>query len=53
MQSINDDLNMPEAMAVMWDMLKDEKFNCSGESDSIDFDKIFGLKLDEPVQKMN
>lgn len=50
--SINDDLNMPEAMAVMWDMLKDEKLTSDEKAKlALDFDKIFGLKLDEPVQE--
>ncbi|HMQ68654.1 MAG TPA: cysteine--tRNA ligase [Ignavibacteria bacterium] len=52
LQSINDDLNMPEAMAVMWDMLKDEKLTSAEKAVlALDFDKIFGLKLDEPVQE--
>ena len=52
LNSINDDLNMPEAMAVMWDMLKEENLNSSDKAElALDFDKIFGLKLDEPVQE--
>lgn len=52
LNSINDDLNMPEAMAVMWDMFKEENLNSSDKAElALDFDKIFGLKLDEPVQE--
>ncbi|MBL8006016.1 MAG: cysteine--tRNA ligase [Ignavibacteria bacterium] len=50
---INDDLNMPEAVAVMWDMLKDE--NLSSKQKLIlvsDFDRIFGLGLDKTEEKM-
>lgn len=45
---INDDLNMPEAMAVLWDMLKAEDLD-SGEKLYLayDFDRIFGLDLDK------
>lgn len=45
---INDDLNMPEAMAVLWDMLKDENLN-SGQKLNLayDFDRIFGLELEK------
>lgn len=43
---INDDLNMPEAMAVLWDMLKADDLD-SGEKLylAFDFDRIFGLDL--------
>lgn len=50
---INDDLNMPEAVALMWDMLKDE--NLSSKQKLIlvsDFDRIFGLGLDKTEEKM-
>ncbi|MEO6693807.1 MAG: cysteine--tRNA ligase [Ignavibacteria bacterium] len=47
-ESVNDDLNMPEAMAVLWDMLKDD--NLSSEQKlytAYKFDKIFGLGLEK------
>ena len=43
---IQDDLNMPKALALMWQMLKDKKI--SGKEKYkllLDFDKIFGLDL--------
>ena len=44
---INDDLNMPEAMAVMWDMLRDGKLSSAEKLNlAYDFDRIFGLELD-------
>ena len=44
---INDDLNMPEAMAVMWDMLRDGKLSSAEKLNlAFDFDRIFGLELD-------
>ena len=43
---INDDLNMPEAMAVMWDMLRDGKLSSTEKLNlTYDFDRIFGLEL--------
>lgn len=52
LEKINDDLNMPETMAVMWDMLKDDKLS-SGEKLEIalDFDKVLGLELDKDEQE--
>ena len=29
LEKINDDLNMPETMSVLWDMLKDDDLNSS------------------------
>ena len=44
---INDDLNMPEAMAVLWDMLRDGKLSSAEKLNlAYDFDRIFGLELD-------
>lgn len=43
---INDDLNMPEAMSVLWDMIKDDRLSSNEKLNlTYDFDKIFGLKL--------
>jgi cysteinyl-tRNA synthetase len=43
---INDDLNVTGAMAVLWDMLKDEKLNSAEKLYlAYDFDKIFALDL--------
>jgi len=43
---INDDLNIPSALALTWDMLKDKEISDSEKYDLlIDFDKVFGLKL--------
>lgn len=46
--AINDDLNMPQALAVVWNLLKDEKVEDSEKYDAIiNFDRVFGLKLGE------
>jgi len=43
---INDDLNIPSALAMTWDMLKDKDLPDSDKHDLLlDFDKVFGLKL--------
>ncbi len=48
LEKINDDLNMPEAMSVLWDMLKDDDLNSSDKLALINqFDEIFGLGLDK------
>jgi len=45
---INDDLNMPKAVALLWDIIKSKKINAKTKySLIIDFDKIFGLNLNK------
>jgi len=43
-KAINDDLNMPEALAVLWELLRDKK--AKGKLETIkEMDMVFGLKL--------
>ena len=50
LEKINDDLNMPEAMSVLWEMLKDGDLSSNEKINlAYDFDMIFGLGL-ESVQ---
>ena len=43
---INNDLEMPSALALLWDAIKSEKLNPKTKCDLIiDFDKVFGLNL--------
>jgi len=45
---INDDLNIPKALAVMWQLIKNKKVSDAEKYQLlINFDKIFGLKLDK------
>lgn len=45
-EAINDDLNMPKALAVLWELLRDEK--AEGKYQTIQkLDQVFGLKLFE------
>ena len=47
-EAINDDLNMPKALALVWILLKDEVLADSDKYHLIlEFDKIFGLDLDK------
>jgi len=43
--AINDDLNMPQAMAILNEMLKSDISNQDKFATILDFDKIFGLKI--------
>ncbi len=46
--AINDDLNMPQALAVIWDMLKDETVNNKEKYKTlVEFDRVLGLQLNE------
>ncbi len=47
-QVINDDLNMPEAVALLWRALKDQRIDMTMV---IEFDKVFGLQLHTPAQE--
>ncbi|MFH0857677.1 MAG: cysteine--tRNA ligase [Candidatus Magasanikbacteria bacterium] len=44
-EAINDDLNTPEALAILWTGLKEKTIDLDM---AIDFDKILGLNLHEP-----
>ena len=46
--SINDDLNMPQAIATVWQIVKDEELS-NGDKKSLilDFDRVLGLDLEK------
>jgi len=45
---LNDDFNSPRALSFFWDILRDEKLNNSEKYKlALEFDRVFGLKLDE------
>lgn len=48
-EKINDDLNMPEALAVLWEMLKNSISEASKLATAVKMDEMLGLKLDERV----
>jgi cysteinyl-tRNA synthetase len=51
-EQINDDLNMPRALAVTWDLVKSDLPNAVKKATLLHFDNVFGLKLAEwkPVE---
>jgi len=52
LEAIEDDLNTPQALAVMWDMVNDDSQSAAAKAGTLlGFDKIFGLKLDEYIGK--
>jgi cysteinyl-tRNA synthetase len=56
---INDDLNVPSALAMTWDVLKDKELSDYEKHELlIEFDKVFGLKIssiktDENISNSN
>lgn len=49
--SINNDLNMPEALAVMWELVKTEKYPTSARAQSLlKMDEVLGLNLAQSVK---
>lgn len=54
---INDDLDLPQAVALAWELIKDPSFSPADKRATLlDFDRVFGLKLasaprvaDEPI----
>ncbi len=45
--ALEDDFNVPQALAVSWDMLKSDITNEDKKATILDFDQVLGLKLDE------
>ena len=46
-QAINDDLNMPAAMGVVWEVVRKEKKSPKLANLLLKFDQVLGLKIDE------
>ncbi|OHA23959.1 MAG: cysteine--tRNA ligase [Candidatus Taylorbacteria bacterium RIFCSPLOWO2_01_FULL_44_26] len=43
---INDDLDLPQALALAWELIKDGSYSAADKKASLlDFDRVFGLKL--------
>lgn len=50
--AINDDLNVPEALGVLWEMVRDrEAISKEGYDLILEMDRIFGLSLHEELKK--
>ena len=50
-KAINDDMNMPLAMSFVWEAIRYPKKSAEIAKLLLKFDKVLGLKIDEPVQK--
>ena len=50
-EAINDDLNMPMAMSVVWDVIKNPNKSKKLAELLLDFDKVLGIKIEEPIYK--
>jgi cysteinyl-tRNA synthetase len=52
MEAVNDDLNMPQALAVLWGVVRNEKLKSIEKLNLIiDFDRVLGLDLDKEVEQ--
>ena len=51
LEAINDDLNMPLAMSVVWDVAKNPNKSKQLAELLKDFDRVLGLKIEEPISK--
>lgn len=51
LEAINDDLNIPVAMSVVWDVVKNSKKSKKLAELLLDFDKVLGIKIDEPLNQ--
>jgi cysteinyl-tRNA synthetase len=49
--AIEDDLNMPEAIAIMWELVKSELSPESKLTTLLDFDKVLGLRIEEMMDE--
>ena len=46
LSAINDDLNTPKALSIIWQIIKDENFSSNAKKDLLlEFDKVLGLGL--------
>ena len=46
-EQINEDLNMPRALAVVWELVKDDLSPATKKATLLQFDRVLGLRLAE------
>ena len=52
LEAINDDLNIPAGLAVMWDVVRNDLLSPAARLELLyDFDKVFGLELKDVKEK--
>ena len=52
LEAINDDLNMPKALAVVWELVKSDYPTSAKAETLFKFDRVLGLKLSEVEKKL-
>ena len=52
LEAINDDLNMPKALAIVWELVKSDYPTSAKAETLFKFDKVLGLKLVEVEKKL-
>lgn len=50
-KAINDDLNMPVAMGVVWEVVRSENKSVKLANLLVKFDMVLGLRIEEPIQR--
>ena len=53
LEAIDDDLNMPVAMSVVWDIVKNPIKSKQLADLLLDFDRVLGINIDKTVEKKN
>ena len=53
LETINDDLNMPSAMGIVWDIVRNEKKSKDFADLLLEFDKVLGLDLANSKKYLN
>ena len=51
MKAVNNDLNLPQALAIMWDLVKSSNPTSAKAKALLEMDKILGLRLDQYIGK--
>lgn len=52
LEALNNDLNTPQAVAILWNMVKDKDYpETQKTKDLLEMDKVLGLKLDEYISQ--
>ncbi|EKE05480.1 MAG: cysteinyl-tRNA synthetase [uncultured bacterium] len=51
LKTVNDDLNTPQALALIWELLKSEKSDGKKKATVLKFDEVLGLELDKTKQE--
>lgn len=54
LEAVNDDLNMPQALAVLWGVVRNDKLTSIEKKNLInDFNRVLGLDLDKDIEAGN